>query len=109
LAAGSSGILAHSGFQIAVERNRRPGAGFPIRKKPLCAARATPCEPENPLAFAAMLWLMIGLLVSLLVLLVAAAGLVHHVIQCAKLRHRPVAATGTTLDQVEESDQELEP
>jgi hypothetical protein len=50
---------------------------------------------------------MIGLLVSLVALLVAAAGLARHVLHCAKRRHRPVATTGATLDGVEESDREL--
>jgi hypothetical protein len=51
-----------------------------------------------------MRWLMIALLVSLGVLLIAAAGMARHIwLQRAKLRSR----TSEALDTAEESDLEL--
>jgi hypothetical protein len=66
------------------------------------------------LLFAAMLWLMIGLLVSVGALLIAAAGAARHIwLQRAKLsgKPRPGAgeAPGPEIDPVEEVDQEIEP
>ena len=55
-----------------------------------------------------MRWLMIGLLVSLFALLVAAAGVARHIYQRAKLRRKPVANIDLALDPPEEADQELE-
>jgi len=52
-----------------------------------------------------MRWLMIGLLVSLGALLIAAAGAARHIwLQRAKLRHNPSAA----LDPAGDTDPELE-
>ena len=46
-----------------------------------------------------MRWLMIGLLVSLLALLVAAAGVARHIwVQHAKLRQKPPSGLGQNLD-----------
>jgi len=64
--------------------------------------------------FAAMRWLMMVFLVSLGVLLFAAAGVAHHIwLQRAKLRRKPPAGAGPALDPArdpaEETDQELEP
>lgn len=52
-----------------------------------------------------MRWLMIGLLVSLGALLIAAAGAARHIwLQRGKLRHQPSAA----LDRTGDTDPELE-
>jgi len=58
-----------------------------------------------------MRWLMIGLLVSLLALLLAAAGVARHILlQRANLRRKQVAGIERThdpaLDSGEENDQE---
>jgi hypothetical protein len=58
-----------------------------------------------------MRWLMIGLLVSLLALLLAAAGVARHVLlQRASLRRKPVASIEPTHDPApdaaDETDQE---
>ena len=53
-----------------------------------------------------MRWLMIGLLVSLVALLVAAAGLARHIrLQHAKHRREELAR----LEAMQESDVEMEP
>ena len=58
-----------------------------------------------------MRWLMIGLLVSLLALLLAAAGVARHILlQRANLRPKPVVNIGrdheTAHDPAEETDRE---
>ncbi len=56
-----------------------------------------------------MRWLIIVLLVSLLALLFAAAGLARHIFECAKLRRKPVSGAGTAPDPAEEPDLDTEP
>jgi hypothetical protein len=61
-----------------------------------------------------MRWLMMGFLVSLGVLLLAAAGVARHIqLQRAKLRRKPPAGAGPALDPArdaaEETDLDLEP
>jgi hypothetical protein len=60
-----------------------------------------------------MRWLMVGLLVSLTALLLAAAGVARHIwIQCAKHRSKPIAgpgilphaASGQTFDPADETE-----
>jgi len=60
-----------------------------------------------------MRWLMVGLLVSLTALLLAAAGVARHIwIQCSKHRNKPVAglgqlpqaAPGRTFDPADETE-----
>lgn len=55
-----------------------------------------------------MLWLMIVLLLSLLAMLFAAAGVASHIHQRAKFRSKPVAGAAGTLDPVEEAGHDLE-
>ena len=89
-----SGILAFSGLPL-------PRIGHSI-------GWAT--QFGEPLLFA-MRWLMIGLLVSLLALLLAAAGVARHVLmQRANLRRKQAASIEQThdpaLDPADETDQE---
>jgi hypothetical protein len=63
-----------------------------------------------------MRWLMIGLLVSLGALLLAAAGVARHIwIRRSKLRSKPAAgqvsraAPGKPVDPAEETEPEVEP
>jgi hypothetical protein len=52
-------------------------------------------------------WLVIVLLVSLLALLIAAAGVALHIYQRAKFRRKPIANADPSLGPAEETD--LEP
>lgn len=63
------------------------------------------CSHGKVLALDVMRWLMIGLLVSLAVLLFAAAGLARHILQ-HRAMHRKQAES---IEHSEETDLELEP
>ena len=74
-----------------------------------------PCALGKPLVLNTMRWMMIALLVSLAALLLAAAGLAHHIwLQRARLRSNPNAGPVPKLgqdaafDTVEEIDPEIE-
>lgn len=55
-----------------------------------------------------MRWLMISLLVSVLMLLIAAAGVAHHIRSQHKLlRRKPVVSAGEAFEPTEEA--EIEP
>ena len=55
-----------------------------------------------------MRWLMISLLVSLVMLLIAAAGMAYHIwMQHKQLRRKPVIGAEEAIEQAEESDLEL--
>jgi len=56
-----------------------------------------------------MRWLMIALLVSLLALLIAAAGLARHIYLRSKLRSKPATVSGKVVYPADEADQEPEP
>jgi uncharacterized membrane protein len=57
-----------------------------------------------------MRWLIIGLLVSVVLLLIAAAGVAHHIwCQRSKSGHNPAAGTGQAIEHAEDTDFELEP
>jgi uncharacterized integral membrane protein len=61
------------------------------------------------LAFAAMRWLIIALLVSLGGLLLAVAGMARHILlQRAKLRRKSLASVSTNTGTPEENDLESE-
>jgi hypothetical protein len=56
-----------------------------------------------------MRWLMIALLVSLLALLIAAAGLARHIYLRSKLRRKSATPAGVSVYPADEADQEPEP
>jgi hypothetical protein len=56
-----------------------------------------------------MRWLLIGLLVSLVGLLLVAAGVARHIwLQRARLRNKPPAGETAAQEQADESDVEIE-
>jgi hypothetical protein len=57
-----------------------------------------------------MIWLMIALLVSVGVLLLAAAGVAHHIrVQHRHLDRKPIKGAGPAFDLGEETDLEVKP
>jgi hypothetical protein len=109
-----SGILAHSGDRVSGGPSHCPEDAFLDLKEAHLHGGGNAAGTGKTLLFGAMRWLMIALLVSVVAMLVAVAGLARHIwLQRAQLRGKPGPATNehpvanTAVDSVEEIDPEI--